>query len=504
MFSDIKKHLYLIISAFIWFLVMGVIVHIHFIQRKAPELGYFAPDIEFKEGTRLYFSITRNGQHIGYKSEELVRDPNHLIYWENSVLKMNLAGMSREVFFQNTVSLDTTSVGSVNIIFSLQSGTHQFECRGQIHADTLTIDVLNEEGGIWRRGLVPVGEHTTFPAALPFFLHRMKSDTAEFSLFDPVVFSAYTVNVKRAGPESLTLGGSVYKATRYDIDSPQGKGRYWIDENGGVVKSDGSFFFSGIFGDFTIKRAKDKSFIMLPLEVTMGRDILKKIEIPADLASDDPREVQYLEVELENIRAALIDISSSNKQFLSSNPVVFGIHRMPLNKRYKHTLSIMNAEADTSIIGTSDYVQPKDARFLRLARSLTESVADTLTMARNINSWVHENMVYDEDVTITRALDVLRDKRGSSEEYTKLFTSLTRSIGIPTQIHSGLIYRDGAFRYHSWPSVFADGAWNDLDPVYGQDRADAARITLVRGDYDRLIELLRVIGQLGVKIIDYR
>ena len=115
-----------------------------------------------------------------------------------------------------------------------------------------------------------------------------------------------------------------------------------------------------------------------------------------------------------------------------------------------------------------------------------------------------ENMEKLEGIDITRSIDVLRDMRGGSEEHTKLFTAMTRSIGIPTQINLGIVYKEGAFRYHSWPSVFTDGMWHDLDPFFGQDRADATHIALVRGDFEKLVELIRIMGVISINILDYR
>jgi len=101
-------------------------------------------------------------------------------------------------------------------------------------------------------------------------------------------------------------------------------------------------------------------------------------------------------------------------------------------------------------------------------------------------------------------VDILRERKGACDEYTKLFTALTRSIGIPTQIYLGLVYRDGAFRYHSWPAVFVGGTWHALDPYFGQDRADATHITLISGDFERLIDLLRIAGLITIHIIGVR
>ena len=121
-----------------------------------------------------------------------------------------------------------------------------------------------------------------------------------------------------------------------------------------------------------------------------------------------------------------------------------------------------------------------------------------------LGKWVHENMENEPSVRLIRSIDIFRELKGSRDEYTKLFTALARSIGIRTQINTGLVYDGGVFRYHSWPTVFVDDFWYDLDPYYGQDNADATHIALILGDYEKLVELLRIIGQVSVTIHDYR
>ena len=77
-------------------------------------------------------------------------------------------------------------------------------------------------------------------------------------------------------------------------------------------------------------------------------------------------------------------------------------------------------------------------------------------------------------------------------------------MGIPTQINMGLLYKDRNFRYHSWPSVFADGLWHDLDPTLGQDAVDATHLTLVKGDFEKLFEFIRIAEKISIKVLDYR
>ncbi|MCD6307930.1 MAG: transglutaminase domain-containing protein, partial [Candidatus Latescibacteria bacterium] len=110
----------------------------------------------------------------------------------------------------------------------------------------------------------------------------------------------------------------------------------------------------------------------------------------------------------------------------------------------------------------------------------------------------------EEGLDITRSIDILRLKRGACDEYTKLFTALARSIGIPTLVNLGYVYRAGAFRYHSWPTVFIGGMWHDLDPFFGQDSADATHVAIVRGGFDKIIELLRIQGKMSISVLDAR
>ena len=104
-------------------------------------------------------------------------------------------------------------------------------------------------------------------------------------------------------------------------------------------------------------------------------------------------------------------------------------------------------------------------------------------------------------MSIPSAVDILRERVGDCNEHTILFTALTRALKIPSEINSGVIYMDGRFYYHAWPSVFVNGIWYDLDPTLGQDVADATHITLIRGDFEKLIEFIRIVDRLRITVL---
>jgi hypothetical protein len=60
------------------------------------------------------------------------------------------------------------------------------------------------------------------------------------------------------------------------------------------------------------------------------------------------------------------------------------------------------------------------------------------------------------------------------------------------------------FYYHAWPAVYLDGCWEAIDPTLGQDVADATHIMLLQGGYDAQASLMRIVGKLQVRVLEYK
>jgi transglutaminase-like putative cysteine protease len=492
------------ISFAVWLIVMGFVYQTYYTEMVDTDLETLSADLRFDDEAKQYYSIIKDGRKIGYKTETQFSIPQLIMYNEDSVVKMNFAGMSREVFIKCTAGIDSSDFNTSYLEFSLQSGMHTYNCTGTVAGDSLIISVKINNETPDRKGFFRFHDRITFPVALPFYMHRAETETMNLTVFDPIVFSLYNVYIERKGSERILVNTRQYDTVKYDLEFSNKRSSIWLDEDGKIAKSTGSLFFTGELGDLTIEKSTDRDVFLLPLDVTLGMDMIKNTSIIPDKTIPEPRYLQYLKVKLDGIRAANVDVGASNKKILSLNPVIFAIHTKPVisGKRLIEEKTI--AASDTSLLGTSDYIQSIDARIKRAARTIVSQHPDTLKIAREINQWVFKNMKKEKGLDIIRSTDILREMRGDCDEYTKLFTALTRSLGIRTQINVGLIYEDGAFRYHSWPSVLARGVWNDLDPTLGQNAIDATHIALVRGDFERSVELLRLLGRISIKILDYR
>ena len=141
---------------------------------------------------------------------------------------------------------------------------------------------------------------------------------------------------------------------------------------------------------------------------------------------------------------------------------------------------------------------------MELSKELTKNDTTKQDRVDRLTNWVYNYLTKKPVVSLSSALEILEAKQGDCSEHTTLFTTLSRSMGIPTKIHIGLVYLQGRFLYHAWPVVYLDGNWIAVDPTLGQTVADATHITLLEGDFNNLNELIPLLGRLTIQIIEQK
>ncbi|MBW1895956.1 MAG: transglutaminase domain-containing protein, partial [Deltaproteobacteria bacterium] len=104
-------------------------------------------------------------------------------------------------------------------------------------------------------------------------------------------------------------------------------------------------------------------------------------------------------------------------------------------------------------------------------------------------------------VSVPNALDTLKMKAGDCNEHAVLFAALARAAGIAAKVSVGLVYTRDRFYYHAWNEVFLRH-WVAVDALMGQMPADVTHIKFVEGDLSRQAEIVRVIGQVKIKVLD--
>jgi len=138
---------------------------------------------------------------------------------------------------------------------------------------------------------------------------------------------------------------------------------------------------------------------------------------------------------------------------------------------------------------TEGCLTPRE-KALRLFRHVRDEIPYSLYMIS----------VFKEDFTASR---ILAWGKGYCVQKAVLLAALARAAGIPAQIEAGLVYLKGRFFYHAWNTLYV-GNWVTADAVTGDMPADVTHIRLVRGEADRQMDLMGVIGRLQLEIVDMK
>lgn len=106
------------------------------------------------------------------------------------------------------------------------------------------------------------------------------------------------------------------------------------------------------------------------------------------------------------------------------------------------------------------------------AKSLTKGMTSDSAKVKVIYDYITSNYKYDYDKISTLSSgyipninQVFYDKKGICYDYSVLFASMLRSVGVPTKLVKG--YSDLIpDQYHAWNEVYVNGKWQTVDTTY--------------------------------------
>jgi transglutaminase-like putative cysteine protease/Flp pilus assembly protein TadD len=108
------------------------------------------------------------------------------------------------------------------------------------------------------------------------------------------------------------------------------------------------------------------------------------------------------------------------------------------------------------------------------AREIAGKDRDAWSVARKLADWTHKNLVWKQVVSAS-ASQTLATREADCSEFSQLFVSMARSLGLPARMVSGLAYSGNSFGGHAWVEVWV-GKWIELDPTWGTAFVDATHI----------------------------
>lgn len=485
-----RKALFIAVTLF-WLVTMGLLMQrhygtSHFADRPSgPNLqgSGIGPDISGEQWMGVYL----NGEKIGYLFRSISPATHGYTMDEAFRIKMIVMGSSKDLETVLNAHLDN-NLKLLSFTAKIK-GDVEIELSGKVQDKDLSL-AINSSGIKTTKQMRLTKGPTLEGFAMTEMLKGLKpGDSISVPIFDPTLMGVEDLELKVTAKEKIMSLGKLeetykVKGTMKGIDFT-----VWTTENGEVLREESPMGF------LLVKETKEDALkIGKPsLDLITQAAVLLRMKLPHDIS--------YLKVRISGIDFKGLELDGGRQKLTGD---VLKINKEVIDEKKERQDAKIRGDAFEEYLKDTLFIQSKAPQIRYLAKNIVKDEKNPLVAARLIYDWVYRNIEKVPAITIPRATDVLRTKKGDCNEHTTLFVALARAAGIPAKIAVGLTYRNGFFYYHAWSEFFAGGQWIAADPTLGQFPADAGHIRLITGDLDRQIQILPVINKIHIEGLEYR
>ncbi len=473
-----KSYLFLLLG--LWIVLIGQLLRqFYFAQSGQTVYLSLATGLQELPSEMEWMNILLNGKKIGY-SYTSIRNDLPRGYVIESMIDFNtiIAGTAVQVMTSSLAEVDT-NFHYRNFNWKVRSGLYNTQLKGEIIAGTAYIQRI--ESGDTMHLEYPVPQAIYPSQAVKHLLAQRGIENGEqliLPVFEPMSQETIDLVITHEGSADLTIDSVTHRLNQIKIMYNDLPTFLWLDDNGITYREEGM-----------LGLVLDRTTVEGALEDNVGFsefDLVDFYAVPVVGVLNNPRQINELILEIQGLPEQSVDDSTGLLVRLSTEPE-------------------LNAKIDiTPYLSANVLIQSRNDRIVNLARQLVGGTTDKNLQVKLLVDWVYGYLHKVPVANLASAVEILNQGVGDCSEHTTLFTSLARSLELPTRINMGLVYLNGRFLYHAWPSVLIDQHWLTVDPTFGQLPADATHLPLLEGDFTNLAELLPILGQIKIIIREYK
>lgn len=486
--NRIIRSAYLGILVICWSFLLGRLFHEQYLNstQQGKYISLSTGLIEIPDDIE-WMNIFMDGKKIGFSFYSVQNREAGTLSIQNMMdLSLTVAGVPTEVTTDSRVLVDSL-FQLLNFHFTIQSRGYTSTITG-IREDQVIIGKMIT-GTDTARFSLPSPPQIYPSIALKSLLVQQgiqQGDRFTLPVFDPLSQQTIPVNIEHRGKETLP-GDSTDKVLNKIKISFNGFPTFlWMDDNGFTWREESML-------GLVLEKASPED-IETPSEETHAFDLAEFLAVPVSGDLPDPRHTTSLTMTIEGLSPQQIRQLPLGDFLTSSKPQpTVTIHTQPRAN---------TAPELAPFLETNQLIRSDNPEIRRMAQSLIDSTMVPSDRVRVLVDYVYTSLEKVPVANLVSAVDILNEKRGDCSEHTTLFTALSRTLGIPTKIHIGLVYLEGRFLYHAWSVVYIDGHWIAVDPTFGQVPADATHIPLLEGDFSTINQLTSMIGQIRFTILN--
>jgi hypothetical protein len=449
--------------------------------------------VEDGEAKQDWKEIFLNNKKVGYAVTAFKPFEDGYYIQDELFLKLNLMGFEKGLYTITQSSVDN-KFRLKNFFFKMNSGVINYRIRGNVEGNLLKI--TTGSGRQARVKEIRLSEIPIISSGIDQMFRHIKpvpGESIRSTFFDPSTMTQKQVILKVISREKIRINNMEYDTFRVEGEVMGTMFNFWVDINGDILKEE------SLMGFTMVKSSPANA----PLNIEGAEDFYEVTAVPANKKLPDTKRLKKLRVRLAGIENTGFDKSSisGKRQGYLNGVVTIEKENEPVTGMYKIPYTGENSEIKESL--ASEYNIESDApEIIRKAHEIAGDLKDPVVLSKKMMEWVYGNIDKKPVVSIPSATEVLETMAGDCNEHATLLTALLRAVGIPARISAGLVYTRESFYYHAWVEAYT-GEWITMDPTLDQFPADVSHITLLRGNIDKQVEIMAVIGKLAIEVIDF-
>lgn len=404
---------------------------------------------------------------------------------EVSQMKINMMGREQSMRMRMHVVTDSV-LALTTFDGELEAAPYNTGFKGSHKEQVLTI-ALTTSGKTTEKYL-PAPEPIYLSQAIKPLLCAGRlgtGDSLKLSSFDPVSMQMQSLIITGSDLRKQKVAGKNVLARELITRMDDITSLLYVDEEGNSLLEVGPM-------GLTLKREEMSEALALDESGAGIVDFLTLFAIrPTGTIEGDPQRVTNARYRVEGVSVEQL-VAASARQVSIGDSVV---------EVTTDTPSPALIPPDLEFSKEAPFIESDDPGIRKAAEEAVTGGTTRLDSLQRLTKWVRWNVQKKPSAGLPSALAVLKERTGDCNEHSVLFTAMARSLGIPCKIELGVVYIYGRFCYHAWVAAWGGDRWVELDPTFGEWRADAARIALASGDMSNASQLAGSIGNIKIEIL---
>jgi len=497
-------------NSFPWFRIIGGVLIVIFLVLLAFRMNIITlPAAENRalekttvmppEAKDTWMNIYQQGHKIGYTHRTFSRREQGFGLKEEVFMRIQTMGVVQGISLKTTGALNQ-DMTLVAFDFDLTSNLFSFHARGKVDKDRLSI--VTKVAGDERRYEAPLKEQVQLSQGV--FARALQADLKPgqeitLSIFDPMTMGSRPVRLSFEGEEKVTIMNRRQTLKKYAVDFMGARQYAWVDKEGDVVREE------GILGMALEKTTREDA--LAGLSARGSADLTDLASVDAQVQVPDPAELKILQVKLSGIEVGALMLAGGRQTYdrglLTVNKEIREGSKNGGDVGRAKKGSDRTLKNRASYLASTPFIQTSDPAIRAQAGSIISRDDGDEQKARKILTWVFKNIEKRPILSVSNAVETLNNRAGDCTEHAVLVAALARAAGIPTLIETGLVYQRGRFYYHAWNAFWLDGwgGWVTADAVMNQLPADVTHLRFVRGEVDKQLDLMGVVGKIKLQVI---